>query len=186
MDKEFKIYTKGGDKGSTSLIGGTRVPKYDERIEAYGTVDELCSFAGLVRDQNIDGHYQDILLVIQNRLFIIESLLAADSEKSVAKLPKIKESDITLLEKEIDEMEEALPALTSFILPGGHTTVSYCHITRTICRRAERLTIKLSEKYQVDEKIIRYLNRLSDYFFVLARKLSYDLNTEEIQWKPFE
>ena len=181
-----KIYTKGGDKGSTSLIGGTRVPKYHDRIEAYGTVDELCSYTGLVRDQNIGNHYKDILLIIQNRLFVIESLLAADSEESAEKLPKIEEEDITLLEKEIDNMEEVLPALTSFILPGGHTTVSYCHITRTICRRAERLTIKLSEKFQIDELIIKYLNRLSDYFFVLARKLSNDLNAEEVLWKPFK
>ncbi len=182
----IKIYTKGGDKGSTSLIGGTRVPKYHDKIEAYGTVDELCSFAGLLRDQDIDNYYKEILLIIQNRLFVIESLLAADSEESAANLPKIEKSDITLLEKEIDKMEEALPVLTSFILPGGHTTVSYCHITRTICRRAERLTIKLSEKYQIDELIIKYLNRLSDYFFVLARKLSNDLNVEEILWKPFK
>jgi cob(I)alamin adenosyltransferase len=186
MNENFKIYTKGGDKGSTSLIGGTRVPKYDERIEAYGTVDELCSFAGLLRDQNIDNHYKDILLIIQNRLFVIESLLAADSEESAEKLPKIEDTDIELLEKEIDVMEKELPALTSFILPGGHTTVSYCHITRTICRRAERLTIKLSEKYRIDGLIIKYLNRLSDYFFVLARKLSNDLNAEEILWKPFK
>ena len=186
MSDTFKVYTKGGDKGSTSLIGGTRVPKYHDRIEAYGTVDELCSFTGLLRDQNIDDHHKDILLKIQNRLFVIESLLAADSEGSAEKLPKFEEQDITLLETEIDRMEETLPALTSFILPGGHTTVSYCHITRTICRRAERLTIKLSEKYQVDGIIIKYLNRLSDYFFVLARKLSSELKAEEILWKPFK
>lgn len=186
MNNIFKIYTKGGDKGSTSLIGGTRVPKYHEKIEAYGTVDELCSYVGLVRDQDIDDHYKEILLIIQNRLFVIESLLAADSEESAEKLPRIKEADITLLEQEIDKMEESLPALTSFILPGGHTTVSYCHITRTICRRAERLTIKLGDSYQIDGLIVRYLNRLSDYFFVLARKLSRDLKVDEVLWKPFK
>ncbi|OQX75443.1 MAG: ATP:cob(I)alamin adenosyltransferase [Bacteroidetes bacterium 4484_249] len=184
MINNLKIYTKQGDKGETSLIGGTRVPKYDERIEAYGTVDELNSFTGLIRDQKIDTHYKEVLHTIQNILFIIESQLAADSPESKSKLPPVAAGDILILENEIDKMNEELPELKSFILPGGHTTVSYCHIARTICRRAERLTIKLTEKYNVDEIVVMYLNRLSDYFFVLARKLAKDLNVGEMLWKP--
>ncbi len=180
----MKIYTKTGDKGTTALIGGTRVPKYHEKIEAYGTVDELNSFVGLIRDQEIDEHSKEVLLEIQSTLFILESLLAKDSSESTKALPQLKESDITLLEKEIDRMNEVLPPLKSFVLPGGHTTVSYCHIARTVCRRAERLVIKLSADYEVNPLEIQYLNRLSDYFFVLARKFSYDLKVPETLWKP--
>ena len=183
MSKEFKIYTKGGDKGQTSLLGGSRVPKYHDRIEAYGTLDELNSFIGLIRDMDIDVHYKEILLIIQNNIFTAESRLASDNVKNSNKLPEIFESDILLLENEIDKMNEELPALSSFILPGGHPIVSYCHIARTICRRAERLTIKLAQNYDVEAIIIKYLNRLSDYLFVLARKAGQDNNAEETPWK---
>ncbi|MEZ5198715.1 MAG: cob(I)yrinic acid a,c-diamide adenosyltransferase [Bacteroidales bacterium] len=186
MSKEFKIYTKGGDKGETSLLGGTRVPKYHEKIEAYGTLDELNSFVGLIRDQDIDPHYKDVLLIIQNNLFLAESHLAADKPESIKKLPRLSIEDIELLENEIDSMNESLPELRSFILPGGHTVVSFCHIARTICRRAERLVIKLGEKYETDVLIIKFLNRLSDYFFVLARKIAFDFNLEDIPWKPYK
>jgi len=186
MIDQSKIYTKGGDKGETSLLGGTRVPKYHERIEAYGTLDELNSFIGLLRDQPMEVHYRKKLLEIQERIFIAESRLAADQQKKLDQLPVITEDDVLELEKEIDEMNIGLPELKSFILPGGHPTVSYCHIARTICRRAERLSIRLSQKFNVDELIIKYLNRLSDYFFVLGRRFSYDLKVEEVLWKTIK
>lgn len=180
----MKIYTKTGDKGETSLIGGTRVPKYHDRIEAYGTVDELISYIGLIRDQKIDAHYISMLIEIQDRLMTCASILATDCENCNIKIPDIYKSDIELLEKEIDAMEQALPPLRSFILPGGHQTVSYCHIARNICRRAERLSIKVKTQFEFNENVIRYLNRLSDYLFVLSRKLSKDLNAKETPWKP--
>jgi len=180
----MKVYTKTGDKGQTSLIGGTRVPKHHIRIEAYGTVDELNSHIGLIRDQQIGSESKKILVEIQDRLFTIGSSLASDPERSKMKIPDLKEEDITLLEKEMDRMNETLPEMRSFVLPGGHTTVSYCHIARCVCRRAERLTIHLSENSFVAELVIIYLNRLSDYLFVLSRKLSHELNAEEIPWKP--
>ncbi|MBL7889513.1 MAG: cob(I)yrinic acid a,c-diamide adenosyltransferase [Bacteroidia bacterium] len=180
----FKVYTKTGDKGQTSLIGGTRVPKHHIRIETYGTVDELNSYIGLIRDQEIDPAAKQVLIEIQDRLFTIGSSLASDPEKSKMKIPDLKEEDIVFLEKEIDNMDETLPEMKSFVLPGGHTTVSFCHIARCVCRRAERLTIQLSESGFVDELVIKYLNRLSDYLFVLSRKLSQDLNAQEIPWKP--
>lgn len=180
-----KIYTRTGDQGQTSLIGGTRVPKFHPRIEAYGTIDELNSFIGLLRDHEIGEHFKAILLEIQDRLFTAESLIALDpSAGTNIKLPQLDESDITLLEKEIDRMNEELPELRSFILPGGHPVVSYCHISRCICRRAERQIIRLAQAQPVEEKVIRYLNRLSDYLFVLARRLGKDLGTDEIIWKP--
>lgn len=179
----WKIYTKTGDKGSTALIGGTRVPKYHERIEAYGTVDELNSWVGLIRDQQIDTHSKGVLLEIQDRLFTIESLLATDTEAGgKIKLPKIQPKDAEVLEKEIDRMNEQLSELTKFILPGGHPTVSYCHLARTVCRRAERLIIKLNESLPVDPSVLIYMNRLSDYFFVLSRFFSSQLNTPETHW----
>lgn len=184
MSADWKIYTKTGDKGTTSLIGGTRVPKYDERIEAYGTVDELNAWVGLIRDQSIDEHYRRVLLEIQDRLFTIESKLALGPESSDQKLPDIQEEDIILLEKEIDAMNEVLPELTSFVLPGGHIINSYCHLARTVCRRAERLSLKMNESFPVDIINIKYLNRLSDYFFVLSRKLAHELNVPETLWKP--
>ena len=180
----MKIYTKTGDKGQTSLIGGTRVPKHHIRIEAYGTVDELNSHIGLIRDQQINEHHKTILNEIQDRLFTIGASLASDPEKSKMKIPDLKEEDITLLENEIDKMNEALPEMRSFVLPGGHTTVSFCHIARCVCRRAERNTIHLTENEFVADLVIKYLNRLSDYLFVLSRKLTQDLNAPEIPWKP--
>lgn len=180
----FKIYTKTGDKGQTSLIGGTRIPKFDIRIEAYGTVDELNSYIGLIRDQAIDEPSRVLLIEIQDRLFTIGSLLAADPVKNKMVLPQISEADVTLLEKEIDAMNEHLPEMKSFVLPGGHTTISFCHIARCVCRRAERCVLKLNERQPVDELIYKYLNRLSDYLFVLSRKLTQDLNAAETPWRP--
>lgn len=179
-----KIYTKTGDKGETSLIGGTRVPKYHDRIEAYGTVDELISYIGLIRDQKIDEHSFSVLIEIQDRLMSCASILATDCENCKVKIPEMYDSDIETLEKEIDEMEKDLPPLTSFILPGGHPTVSYCHIARNVCRRAERLSIKVQDQFKNSEKVIQYLNRLSDFLFVLSRKFSIDLYAKEIAWKP--
>jgi cob(I)alamin adenosyltransferase len=184
MGSTYKIYTKGGDKGETSLLGGTRVPKYHERIEAYGTVDELVSYLGLIRDQDIAVQYKHLVINIQQVLFTAEAHLASDSEKNTANLPQFTEKEIELLESEIDTMNEVLPELRSFILPGGHQVVSHCHIARTICRRAERLVIKLSQNHAVNILIIKYLNRLSDYLFVLARKLAHDLRVEETPWIP--
>jgi len=180
----IKIYTRTGDQGQTSLIGGTRVPKFHPRIEAYGTIDELNSYIGLIRDQEIGEHYRDILLEVQDRLFTAESLIALDPDAGMdIKLPQIKDGDITLLEQEIDRMNEQLPELSAFILPGGHPVVSYCHIARCVCRRAERQTIRLGQVQAVEELVVRYLNRLSDYLFVLARKLGQDLGANEILWK---
>ncbi len=179
-----KIYTKTGDKGETSLIGGTRLPKHHIRIESYGNVDELNSFVGLVRDSVTEKELINLLIEIQDRLFTIGSLLAADPEKNKMQLPQLSENDITLLEKAIDKMNETLPEMKSFVLPGGHIAVSYCHIARCVCRRAERATLKLAENEKVDEIIYKYLNRLSDYFFVLSRKLTQDFKANEIPWKP--
>jgi cob(I)alamin adenosyltransferase len=181
---EIKIYTKGGDKGYTSLMGGTRVPKYDNRIDAYGTIDELNSFIGLIRDFGIQNQYKEVILGIQNFLFTAESHLASETEASAQRLPVLQEEAIGILEKEIDRMNEHLPALKNFILPGGHPVVSYCHISRTICRRAERLVIKLAEEYDINPVIIRFLNRLSDYLFVLGRMLTQEFGAEEIAWNP--
>ncbi|MBB5620385.1 cob(I)alamin adenosyltransferase [Pedobacter cryoconitis] len=180
----MKIYTKTGDKGETSLIGGTRVPKFHLRIECYGTVDELNSYVGLIQCQDIDIHAKQILKEIQDRLFTIGASLAADPEKSRMKIPDLNLTDITLLEAEMDKMNEILPELKHFVLPGGNTVVSYCHIARCICRRAERLTVNLAMDSFVDDKVTIYLNRLSDYLFVLARKLAFDSKTDESIWLP--
>ncbi|WP_259067463.1 cob(I)yrinic acid a,c-diamide adenosyltransferase [Mucilaginibacter sp. X4EP1] len=180
----MKIYTKTGDKGVTSLIGGTRVVKYHIRIESYGTVDELNSYMGLIADQDITQHDKDILKQIQDRLFTIGSSLAADPEKSKMIIPDLHLTDIELLEKEMDAANEKLPALRHFILPGGSNTISYCHIARCICRRAERITVQLAEESFVDEKVTIYLNRLSDYLFTLARKVAHEQNIAENQWIP--
>lgn len=185
MAEEFKIYTKTGDKGQTSLIGGTRVPKYHPRIESYGTVDELNSYIGLIRDHDIAEDVRALLLIIQDRLFTLESQLAHDPDTKLTKpLPQIYEEDIVQLERAIDKMNEVLEPLTSFILPGGHVVVSYCHVARCVCRRAERICIRLSEVHPVNQLNIKYLNRLSDYLFVLARKLAKDLGAPETLWKP--
>jgi cob(I)alamin adenosyltransferase len=180
----MKIYTKKGDSGKTSLIGGTRVPKHHLRIESYGTVDELNSYIGLIRDQEISAQDIEALLEIQDRLFTIGSHLAADPGKSKMVLPELLEADITFLENEIDRMDDLLEEMRSFVLPGGHTVVSYSHIARCVCRRAERIAVQLAEESEVDEKIISYLNRLSDYLFTLSRKLTKDLNAKEIAWVP--
>ncbi|RZK10546.1 MAG: cob(I)yrinic acid a,c-diamide adenosyltransferase [Flavobacterium sp.] len=180
----MKIYTKTGDKGQTSLIGGTRVPKYHLRIETYGTVDELNSYIGLIMCQDIDSHHQVLLKEIQDRLFTVGSSLAADPEKSKMKIPDLHDADVTLLEDEIDGMNMLLPELKHFVLPGGNTVVSYCHLARCVCRRAERLTVELAENSFVDEHVTVYLNRLSDYLFVLARKLTMDFGAEENIWIP--
>lgn len=180
----MKVYTKKGDKGTTQLIGGTRVPKNTLRIEAYGTVDELNSYIGLIRDQKIDKVYITQLLEIQDRLFTLGALLARDPEKQKMKLPELIESDITNLETWIDTMEEKLEPMTSFVLPGGHTTVSYTHIARCVCRRCERIITELSESSEVSEIIMAYMNRLSDYLFVLSRKLTLDLGAIEQPWSP--
>lgn len=182
----LKIYTKTGDKGTTSLLGGTKVPKNDIRIETYGTVDELNSWIGLITDLLNMDELTTELREIQDRLFTIGSSLATDSDKEPKmKLPGLKESDIEFLEKRIDEMTSQVPPMKSFILPGGHITVSNIHITRCVCRRAERLTVNMQQhKLFIDERVIKYLNRLSDYLFTLARYASFKLNVPEISWKP--
>jgi cob(I)alamin adenosyltransferase len=180
----MKIYTKTGDKGETSLLGGTRVPKYDLRIEAYGTVDELNSHIGLLRDKSPEEKITDLLVIIQDRLFSIGSNLAMEPGNTKFKIPQILESDIEFLEQAIDAMNETLYPLHSFILPGGHETVSFCHIARCVCRRAERNVIYLATQSEVSPIIIKYLNRLSDFLFVLSRKLSVLLEAKEIEWKP--
>ena len=187
----MKIYTKTGDKGTTALFGGTRVPKHHIRIDSYGTVDELNSHLGLIRDQDIDAHSKSILQIIQDKLFTVGAVLATDPEKAILKsgkerlnIPKISTKDIELLEKEMDAMNETLPQMTHFVLPGGHQTVSFCHIARCVCRRAERLASALNDAEPFQPETLTYLNRLSDYLFVLARKLSKDLQAEEVKWIP--
>jgi cob(I)alamin adenosyltransferase len=180
----FKIYTKTGDKGQTSLIGGTRLPKHHIRIEAYGTVDELNSHIGLLRDVIEDKTTFDLLISIQDRLFTIGSHLAADPEKNKMQLPPIFEEDVVALENAIDKINEQVPEMKSFVLPGGHVHVSYCHIARCVCRRAERAVLRLAENEKVEEIHAKYLNRLSDYLFMLSRWITLDKNAEEIPWKP--
>jgi cob(I)alamin adenosyltransferase len=180
----MKIYTKTGDKGQTSLLGGTRISKSHPRIEAYGTIDELNSYIGLVRDQAVNENRKDILKEIQDRLFTIGSHLAIDRTKTAKKVPDLLLSDVELLEKEMDSMDATLPELRFFVLPGGHQSVSFCHVARTVCRRAERLVVAFAEEVEVEEIIITYLNRLSDYLFVLSRKMAHELHAEEINWKP--
>ncbi|MBU2939547.1 cob(I)yrinic acid a,c-diamide adenosyltransferase [Lacinutrix sp. C3R15] len=187
----MKVYTKTGDKGTTALFGGTRVPKHHIRIDSYGTVDELNSHIGLIRDQDINSKYKETLIHIQDRLFTVGAVLATDPEKAMLKngkerlnIPKISSENIELLEKEMDTMNEALPQMTHFVLPGGHQTVSFCHIARCVCRRAERLATALNEIETIEPNTLMYLNRLSDYLFVLARKLSYDLKADEVKWIP--
>jgi len=182
----MKIYTKTGDKGTTSLIGGTKVPKSHLRIEAYGTLDELNSYIGLCKDLLTDEQGKKILLEVQDRLFTIGSSLACDPIKAPKmRIPDLKETDILLLEKEIDRMEETISPMKSFILPGGHTTLSHLHIARCVCRRAERCCVRLElESLEVEVIIIKYMNRLSDYLFVLSRYCGHQMRVEEIPWKP--
>jgi cob(I)alamin adenosyltransferase len=187
----MKIYTKTGDKGTTALFGGTRVPKHHIRIESYGTIDELNSHIGLIRDQSIDPIHKITLMEIQDRLFTVGAILATDPEKAILKngkarlnIPKISDSDIKRLEDSMDSMNTSLPEMTHFVLPGGHQTVSFCHIARCVCRRAERLASHLNDLEPFQPETLMYINRLSDYLFVLARKLSYDLQAEEVKWIP--
>ena len=180
----MKIYTKTGDKGTTALFGGKRVSKADLRIETYGTVDELNSYIGLVRDQPVNQNRKGILVEVQDRLFTIGSILATEPGNTKVKIPSLSTDDITLLEREIDAMDASLPVMKSFVLPGGHQSVSFCHVARTVCRRAERLVIALDAQEKIDALVIQYLNRLSDYLFMLSRKMSAELNAEEIPWKP--
>lgn len=178
----MKIYTKTGDKGTTGLLGGTRVPKSDLRIDAYGTIDELNSYIGLLRDQKINSSRTEEIINIQNKLFVIGSYLASDPQKSKVKIPELKEQDITLLERLMDDMNEKLPEMRNFVLPGGHESISFCHIARCVCRRAERLTTGLAEVSEMENLVLIYLNRLSDYLFVLSRMMTMELNAPEIPW----
>jgi cob(I)alamin adenosyltransferase len=180
----MKIYTKTGDKGTTSLIGGTRLSKAHVRIEAYGTVDELNSYIGLLRDQPVNEHRRDLLKEIQDRLFTIGAHLASEAEQKKRILPDLVETDITLLEQEMDQIDGVVPALRSFVLPGGHTSVSFGHVARTVCRRAERSVIHLMQQEYVEAIVVRYLNRLSDYLFMLCRAMTYELGIEEVKWNP--
>lgn len=179
----MKIYTKKGDKGTTQLIGGNRVSKAELRIDAYGTVDELNSFVGFLRDQEIDQKYVEQLIEVQDRLFTLGSLLASEPGAKM-ELPQLKSSDIDLLETWIDEMDAVLEPMRSFVLPGGHQAVSAAHICRTVCRRAERQVVALSSHSEIPPLSLKYLNRLSDYLFVLGRKITSDLNVSETPWKP--
>ena len=181
---EWKIYTRKGDGGETSLLGGLRVPKHDDRIEAYGTVDELNSFIAVLRDNSANQWANHLLLVIEERLFTIESVLAAATPADLEKLPQVIPTDITLLEEAIDLMNETLPPLTTFILPGGHPLNSYAHLARTVCRRAERCVTRVATNHPQHQAALKYLNRLSDFLFVLARKFTYDHQAQEIPWKP--
>lgn len=182
----MKIYTKTGDKGQTSLVSGKRVAKYHLRIESYGTVDELNSYIGLLRDQEVNEKRKEELKEIQDRLFTIGSLLASEPENQKKKVPDLYETDVEFLENKIDAMDAELAPMRYFILPGGHSSISVGHIARTVCRRAERLVLKLSQEEEIveGELITRYLNRLSDYLFILCRKMHQELGVEEIAWKP--
>lgn len=179
----MKIYTRKGDQGETSLLGGSRVSKANARIEAYGTVDELNSCLGLVRDSMEQPDLNSALIRVQHQLFNIGSVLASDGESKML-LPKILQEEVDFLETEMDNMDNDLPALRNFILPGGNSTASFCHLARCVCRRAERRVVSLQELAETDEIIIHYLNRLSDYLFVLARFSTHHQGGEETLWKP--
>lgn len=179
----FKIYTKTGDKGETALFGGRRVSKSDLRVDTYGTVDELNAFTGALRDSLAEVRSREVLAQIQHRLFTIGANLASDPGNQ-APVPDVRFADINLLENEMDRMDESLAPLRHFILPGGHPAVSACHICRTVCRRAERLVVALHHIEPVDDIVLQYLNRLSDYFFILARRTALENNAEEVIWNP--
>ncbi len=179
-----KIYTKTGDKGTTSLVGGTRLPKDHIKIEAYGSVDELNAWIGVLADAPENKERNAFLKEIQDRLFTIGAELASEPEQNKKKLPELFESDIVVLEKEMDFYNETIPTLRAFVLPGGHPLVSFAHVARTVCRRSERQVISLSHNEEVNPLIIKYLNRLSDYLFVLSRKITQEQNAPEIAWKP--
>ena len=180
----MKIYTKTGDQGTTSLVGGKRVSKAELRINSYGTVDELNSWIGVLRDQPVNQQRLNVLIEIQDRLFTMGSMLATAPDNTKSKIPLLSEDDIVFLEKEIDAMDNTLPQMRFFVLPGGHASVSFGHVARTVCRRAERLIIELHQDEPVDLLVIKYLNRLSDYLFVLCRKMANELHIEETPWKP--
>jgi cob(I)alamin adenosyltransferase len=180
----MKIYTRTGDKGTTGLFGGARVPKHHIRIESYGTVDELNSYIGLVRHREMEQRQKDVLGEVQDRLFTIGSILASDPSKKNLSVPDLHASDVEFLEREIDHMNQTLPEMRSFVLPGGNDTVAFCHVARCVCRRAERLAVLLNESEPIEPLVLIYLNRLSDYLFVLSRKLSMDTHATEVPWKP--
>lgn len=180
----MKIYTKAGDRGSSSLLGGNIVPKDHPRLEAFGTLDELNSWIGLIRDQLRDEGMREVLLKIQDRIMVGSTILASEKKNATPAIPELHEQDISFLEMEIDRMDKLLKPLQSFILPGGHTTVSYCHLARTICRKAERYSVKFIKNSEQTGILVKYLNRLSDYLFTLARKIALDLKIEEIIWQP--
>lgn len=180
----MKIYTKTGDEGTTALFGGKRVSKGELRIEAYGTIDELNAYLGLLRDQPVNEGRKEFLIQIQDRLFTMGSMLATEPGNTKVKIPKLEKADSVALEKEIDCMEDSLVPMKSFVLPGGHAAVSFGHIARTVCRRAERYVIRLHETEKIDPLVIQYLNRLSDYLFVLCRKMSSELNVKDTPWNP--
>lgn len=180
----MKIYTKTGDTGTTMLFGGSRVLKSDLRIECYGTVDELNSYIGLVRFRDIDKLHKATLAEVQDRLFTIGSILASDPSKTGLKVPDLQETDIALLESEIDRMTAELPEMKHFILPGGNDSVGFCHVARCICRRSERLAVALNSESEIPQVVIKYLNRLSDYLFVLARSIGQADGIDETPWKP--
>ncbi len=179
-----KIYTKGGDKGETSLVGGKRVSKDHDKIEAYGTVDELNAWIGVLSDASENASRREILKEIQDRLFTVGAELASEPEQNRKKLPELFESDIALLEEQMDRYTEEIPPLRAFVLPGGHPVVSWAHVARTVARRAERQVIRLSRSEPVNPLIVKYLNRLSDYLFVLSRKVTREQDAPEISWKP--
>lgn len=180
----MKIYTKTGDAGTTALLGGTRVGKNHLRLEAYGTLDELNAWMGLLRDFKVNERRAAFLKEVQDMLFTLGSHLATAPGKQIRHMPTYTEADIAALEQQIDNMEEGLPALKNFILPGGHPEVSQAHIARCVCRRAERLVVALHEQEPLDPAILMYLNRLSDYLFVLGRRMSHDLGAAEVAWQP--
>lgn len=180
----MKIYTKTGDSGTTALFGGQRVSKAHLRIDTYGTVDELNAYIGLLRDQEVNHKRKDVLVEVQDRLFTVGAILSTEPGNTKVKVPALSEEDINLLEKEIDAMDAELPPMRFFVLPGGHQSVSFCHVARTVCRRAERLAVALNDQEPVDPLVIKYINRLSDFLFELSRKMSHELNAEETAWKP--
>jgi len=182
----MKVYTKTGDRGTTGLLGGKRVSKANIRIDSYGTVDELNSYLGLLRDQEILINKSPELIEIQNNLFIIGSLLASDPDKNKINIPKLEDDNVLKLEQKIDEMDKELPVMKNFVLPGGHESVSFCHITRCVCRRAERLVVELQDSEEVHFLVIKYLNRLSDYLFILSRWMTLHLGAKETPWVPLK
>jgi cob(I)alamin adenosyltransferase len=180
----MKIYTKTGDTGTTSLVGGTRVSKANLRIDAYGTVDELNAWMGVLGDMPVNQHRKALLKEIQDRLFTIGANLASERPSQRKPIPDLYEEDIALLENAMDEMDAQLPELRFFVLPGGHPDVSFAHVARTVCRRAERLAVQLAEQEEIEQLLIRYLNRLSDFLFVLSRAIAHQHQVEEIKWQP--